>query len=85
MTEENNKADTGVLATYSSEEVEERREQRNLKTWMAKAFTKAFIFVFVSSVLALLYASVFQEKDLNTTFIGEILSGMFEFVKFVAT
>lgn len=65
------------------DELEERREVRHRKTWLVKAFTMTFIFILVSSVLALIYAAVVQEKDLNTTFIGEMLKSTFDFLRFV--
>lgn len=64
-------------------ELEERRANRNLKHWMVKAFSLLVIFMFVVCVLSLVYAAIIQEKDLNTTFIGEMFKLVFDFLRFV--
>ncbi|BAW19057.1 hypothetical protein [Ralstonia phage RP31] len=90
MSAEENKPDvlpvthaTTAAEAAVEEALEERREARSLKTWLVKAFTLTFIFVFGSSVMALIYAAVVKEKDLNTTFVGEMLKATFDFMRFV--
>lgn len=83
MSEENKQLD--AAAAVAEEELEERREVRQRKTWLIKLFSLSFTFVLMSSVLTLLYAAVIQEKDLNTGFIGEILKAIFDFLRFVMT
>jgi hypothetical protein len=64
-------------------ELEDRRAKRDLKHWLVKTITIATMFVVVVCVMSLLYAAVVQEKDLNTTFIGEVLKMIFDFLRFV--
>lgn len=89
MSAEENKIDApelhcahDVSTAVETEELAERREARSLKTWMVKALTLSFIVIMFTSVATLIYMVVVQEKDLNTTFIGEVLKGVFEVVKF---
>lgn len=64
-------------------EIEERRAARDLKFWIVKTFVAAFLVVFASSVVTLIYAAVIQEKDLDTGFIGESLKGIFDIIRFI--
>jgi uncharacterized membrane protein YqjE len=89
MSAEENKIDAQAPETHcehdeavETEELEERRASRVLKTWLVKVFTLSFIVIMFASVGTLIYMVVVQEKDLNTTFIGEVLKGVFEVVKF---
>lgn len=87
MSVEENKINTcdmhDVPTAEETEELEERREARGLKTWLVKAFTLAFIVILFASVGTLIYMVVVQEKDLGATVIGEVLKGVFEVVKVV--
>jgi uncharacterized membrane protein YqjE len=64
-------------------ELEERRAKRDLKHWLVRTITVTMMFVFVVCIMSLLYAAVVQEKDLNTTFIGEMFKIVFDFLRFV--
>ena len=65
------------------EVMEERRATRDLKFWIVKTLVITFMFVFIVSVVTLIYTVVIQEKDLNTGFIGEVFRGMFEVLQFI--
>lgn len=78
-----NAAMTNPAAEIDVVELEERRANRNLKHWMVKAVTSVAMFVFVVCIMSLLYAAIVQEKDLNTTFIGEMFKLIFDFLRFI--
>lgn len=73
----------GVEPAADTVEIEERREDRKLKRWIVQVVTLGFMFVFVASILSLIYAAVVQEKDLNTSFIGEMFKLVFDFLRFL--
>jgi uncharacterized membrane protein YqjE len=64
-------------------DIEEKRAVRDLKFFLVKAFALSMLGLFIISVLTLIYAAVFKEKDLNTTFIGEVFKMIFEFLQFL--
>lgn len=64
-------------------ELEERRADRNFKYWLKQAVTLTFLAVFAISFLSIIYAAIIQEKDLNTTFIGEVFKMMFDFLRII--
>ncbi len=72
-----------VTPAADSEEIYERRQKLDLKTWLVKAFASTVMAVFGTSTLALLYAAVIQEKDLNTGFIGDVLKSVFDLLRFI--
>lgn len=72
-----------VTPACDLEELEERREARKLKSWLVRALATTVMIVSGTSTLALLYAAVIQEKDLNTGFIGEVLKTVFDFLRFI--
>lgn len=73
----------GVNAALDAIELEERRATRDLKHWMVKAITIAFIVVFVSCFMSLVLSAVVQEKDLDTVFMGEMFKSIFDFLRFL--
>ena len=72
-----------TAVSESVESIEDRRARRDFKFRVGKVFTLTFVFLFVTCVLTLVYAAIFQEKDLNTTFIGEVFKGIFDIIRFV--
>lgn len=75
---EENKSDAAVCDVAA---VEEQREERAHKRWLAKAGFLTFCAVIASSVFTLIYAAVIQDKDFETGFIGQTLSTIFEVLK----
>jgi hypothetical protein len=75
---EENKSDAAVCDIDS---VEERREERAHRRWLAKAGFLTFCAVIAASVFTLIYAAVIQDKDFETGFIGQTLSTLFEVLK----
>lgn len=65
------------------EAIEERRDNRKLKHTLVKMCAVTFLVVSGLSLLTLIYAAVFKDKDLNTTFIGELIKGIFDFMRFL--
>lgn len=64
-------------------EVEDRRAARDFKYWLAKVFSVTLVVLMVVCVLTLVYSAVVQEKDLNTTFVGDIFKAIFDFLHFL--
>lgn len=75
---EENKIDAAVCDVAS---VEEQREERAHRRWLAKAGFLTFCAVIASSVLTLIYAVVIQDKDFETGFIGQTLGVIVEVLK----
>lgn len=67
----------------NTESIEDRRAVRDFKFWVGKVFTLTFVFLFVTCILTLIYSAIFQEKDLNTTFIGEVFKGVFDILRLI--
>lgn len=75
--------DPNIEKLQAEEAIEERRATRDLKFWIVKTFVTAFLVVFSTSVVTLIYAAVVQEKDLDTGFIGEAFKSMFEIIRII--
>jgi hypothetical protein len=57
------------------------RTDKSFRHWIAKVIVLTLCVVFVASVGTLLFASVAQDKDIQSGFIGDFLSGFFDVLK----
>jgi Na+/H+-dicarboxylate symporter len=72
-----------VEAVVDVVELEDRRAKRDLKHWMVKTITLFLMAAFLAIILSLVYAAVIQEKDLDTSFIGEMFKALIDFLRFL--
>lgn len=72
-----------INAASEVAEIEEMREDRKLKRTLVKCVTFTTMFIIIVSFLSLIYAAVIQDKDLNTTFIGDVFKHLFDFLRFL--